>query len=158
MNATGGLLTVGGFALILGLWLYWHRDMPRFTVFLFLLGGMVIGGVFGSLLGGLLSTGIDALGTTTGRLIGVSTTTLMSAVGLVLTLEVLVHGMGIRRRGGAGRGGGGGRGGGATKRWHPWLALALPTVVIATGVPLIAGLFSAIGQAAGSLPLAQLGG
>lgn len=156
MNATGGLLTAGGFALIVGLWLYWHRDMPRFTVFLFLLGGMVIGGLLGSLLGGLLSTGIDAIGTTTGRFIGVGSATLMSAIGLVLTLEVLVHGMGIRRRGGgAGRGGGGG---GGTKRWHPWLALALPTVVIASGVPLIAGLFSAVGQAAGSLPLAQLGG
>jgi len=126
----GGLLAIGAFALGIGLWLYWRRLAPKTTTALFLVAGLTIGGWIGSLLGWVLNTIMGTLGTVTGQLIGYGASTILAVVALVATLEVVVKGLWKKKA--------------APQRFHPWLALALPTIVIAFGLPIMVTGMSAV--------------
>lgn len=114
---------ISGLALIVGLWTYWHRDAPKFTTFLFLIGGLGIGGWLGSMLGDLLNTAIGTAGTATGAWIGIGASTITAGLALVATLEIVVKGLWKKKA--------------KPQRWHPWLALALPTIIVAFGFPIM---------------------
>lgn len=132
MEAVFGVGSIVAFALGIGLWLYVNKDAPKFTTFLFLVAGTGLGG----LIGAAVSRGTDwATATTsdlTTTLIGMGGSTLLSVAAVVATLEVFVKGMWKKKA--------------KPRRWHPWLALALPTLAMASGVPVLAQLFSAASQ------------
>jgi len=119
----GGLLAIGAFALGIGLWLYWRRLAPKTCTALFLVAGLTIGGWIGSLLGWALNLTLGTLGTFTGQLIGYGASTILAVVALIATLEIFVKGLWKKKA--------------TPQRWHPWLALALPTMVIAFGLPIM---------------------
>lgn len=126
---TGSLLTIAGLSLVVGAWLWFHKDAPKFTVLLFLIAGLGLGGVVGGVLGALINRAMGTIGTTTGSLIGIGTSTLVAGLALVATLEVAIKGIHPRKA--------------RPKRWHAFLALALPTIVIAAGVPLLSTVMDA---------------
>ncbi len=126
---TGSLLTIAGLSLVVGAWLWAHKDAPKFTVLLFLIAGLGLGGVVGGVLGALINRAMGTIGTTTGSLIGIGTSTLVAGLALVATLEVAIKGIHPRKA--------------RPKRWHAFLALALPTIVIAAGVPLLSTVMDA---------------
>ena len=132
-----GVASICAVALVVGAWTYWHKDAPKFTTFLFLVGGIGFGGALGKWIGDHLSQALGTVGTTTGTLIGLSTSAIVAAIGLVATLEVVVKGMHPKRA--------------KPKRWHPWLALALPLIVTATGVPVITQLMHAFASGVGNV-------
>ncbi|OLM28108.1 hypothetical protein Ae717Ps2_6736 [Pseudonocardia sp. Ae717_Ps2] len=96
----------------MGAWLWFHKDAPKFTVLLFLIAGLGLGGVVGGVLGALINRAMGTIGTTTGSLIGIGTSTLVAGLALVATLEVAIKGIHPRKA--------------RPKRWHAFLALALP--------------------------------
>ncbi len=118
-----GLAVIGCFSIIVGLWLYFHRMAPKFTTLLFLIGGLSIGGWLGSLLGTAINVVLGTVGSFTGQLIGYAASTILAAVALVAVLEVFVKGLWKKKA--------------KPQRWHPWLALVLPTIVIAFGAPIM---------------------
>lgn len=132
-----GVAAISSFALIVGLWMWWHKDAPKFTTFLFLVAGVGFGGVLGRMLGDVLNRTLGTVGTTTGTWIGVSASTIVAAIALVATLEVVIKGMWPKKA--------------KPKRWHPWLALVLPMIVIATGVPLVSQLMHAFATGVGNV-------
>ena len=129
--------TVAFFALALGLWLFVSKMAPKSTIALFLVAGMGIGGTLGLLLGRALSAALGLAGSVTGQFIGVGAATVVSALALVATLEIVVKGMWPKKA--------------KPKRWHPWLALVLPTVVTAAGLPIVATVMTYLGQAASTV-------
>lgn len=145
MNA--GVGAISGLALVVAAWLWWHRDAPKFTTFLALVAGFGFGGVLGALIGNVLNRALDTAGSTTSNWVGISAATFVSAIALVATLEVFIKGMWPKKA--------------KPTRWHPFLALLLPTIVIATGVPLLTEVMGAFSSGVGNLGGAvtgQLGG
>ncbi|MPZ66770.1 MAG: hypothetical protein GEU83_15100 [Pseudonocardiaceae bacterium] len=124
-----GVAAIAGMALIVGLWLYWHRDAPKFTTFLFLIAGTGIGGYLGQLLGQALNTVLGTVGTQTGQWVGIGASTLTAGVALVATLEIVIKGLYKKKA--------------KPQRWHPWLALALPTIIFAAGFPFLVQIMEA---------------
>lgn len=137
-GGVGGLAVIAALAFCVGGWLYAHRDAPKATTALFLVGGIGVGGVIGGWLAGGLAWLLSLASTTGARLIGLSTLGAIAGIAVVACLEVFVKGIGVPRRRNA-----------HPRRWHPWLAAALPTVVIASGVPVLAALFGGLAGAAG---------
>lgn len=130
-----GIATISAFALIGGLWLWINGDAKKTQTFLMLVAGCGIGGLFGSAL-------VNVFGTTTGlvsspiaRVIGVSGAGIIAAICVVLTLEVVLKGIWKKTA--------------KPKAFHPWLALALPTIALASGVPILAAVFGALAGALG---------
>lgn len=121
-----GLSSIGAVMLVVGMWMWFHREFPRTTVFFFLCGGTVIGGFAGAALGRGIDTALLAAATTSNRLLGIGVASVIAGLAIVLTLEVIWKGMSPFKKLKA-----------KTKRYHAWLALALPTVVVATGLPVV---------------------
>jgi hypothetical protein len=144
MNA--GVATISGLALIVGGWMWFHKDAAKTTTLLFLVAGLGFGGVLGNMLGNFVNRAIGTVGTTTGTWVGISASTIVAGIALVATLEVVLKGMLPKTA--------------KTRRWHPFLALVLPSIVIAGGVPLLAYVMSAFSTGVGNVggALSQLGG
>lgn len=132
-----GVGSLTAFCLGIGLWLYAHKNAKKTTTFLFLVAGTAIGGYLGSLIGGAVSTAVNTVGTLTAQLIGVGGSTLLAVVSVIATLEVVVKGIWKKTA--------------KPKRWHPWLALALPTIIVAGSVPVLIQLMDAVGQVTNSV-------
>jgi membrane protease YdiL (CAAX protease family) len=132
VNAGAGVIVVG--TLVAGGWLWWHRDAPKTCTGLFLVAGLVIGGVLGDLLGGLFTHHGPPTTSTSpapaSSAVGVWVSVILAGVGIAATAELVVKGMWPRRA--------------KPRRWHPWLALALPTLVIAAGVPMVGPLMTGL--------------
>lgn len=133
-----GLGVVAVFALAIGGWLYAHRDAPRATTALFVIAGIGLGGLTGQVLASGLRRMLGLAGGAGATLLGATTLAVVSAIAVIAFLEVIVKGVGIPRRRNA-----------RPQRWHPWLGLALPTIVIASGVPVLAAIFGGVGELAG---------
>ena len=134
MNGTvagvGGALFMIGIAL--GGWLYWHKMAPKFCIFAFLIAGLGLSGVIGALLVRLLTAGVGLMAGLIGRLFGNGAGAVASVViAAVLVLEVFVKGMGGKKA--------------TPRRYHPWLALVLPTLVVVTGLPFVLPILQWIG-------------
>lgn len=142
MNAGVGIIS--GMALAVAGWLWWHRNAPKLTTFLALVAGLGIGGALGALLGQLISRLLGTIGTVSGQWLGIGGTALVAGLALVATLEVVIKGMAGKRA--------------KPKRWHPILALVLPTIVIAGGIPLIGELMTAMSTGMAGLGAALTGG
>lgn len=136
MTAGIGLISVT--ALIAGLWLWWHREAPKTTTGLFLVAGLAVGGVLGNFIGrgvtAVFSHGSQAAvtqGTGTGTGVGTGVVSVFIAgVAIAATAELVIKGLWRRRA--------------TPRRWHPWLALALPTIAIAAGAPLVGPLMTGL--------------
>jgi hypothetical protein len=137
MNAgtIAGIGSIAGAALVIGLWLYLHDDARKTTTALFLIAGCGIGGLVGAAIDHGFDTASGTAASTTTRLIGFSAGVIVSALCIVLTLEVVFKGI-LKKTANP-------------KRWHPWLALALPTIAFASGVPILMSIFGAISGALG---------
>lgn len=129
--------TAAFFALCVGLWLFVSKFAPKTTILLFLVAGMGIGGTLGLLLGRALNTVLGLAGSATGQFIGVGAATVVSGLALVATLEIVRKGMWPKKA--------------TPKRWHPWLALVLPIIVTAAGLPIVVTVLTYLGQAASTV-------
>lgn len=119
-----GVGSAAAFALGLGFWL-WHKGKAlKLTIFLFLIVGVTVGGLAGSLVGRLVTRALSLIGSLGGRLFGFGGALLVSALALYLLLEVFTAMSPISKFSTA------------PKRWHPWLALVLPLIVAAAGLPI----------------------
>jgi hypothetical protein len=132
---TAGIVLVSVAALTSGFWLWWHREAPKTTTGLFLVAGLAFGGVLGRLVGvGLAKVFTQDPATTTapgsGAGVGVWLSMIVAGAAIAATVEIVVKGMSRRRA--------------KPRRWHPWLALALPTVAIAAGAPLVGPLMTGL--------------
>jgi len=132
MEALFGVGSLIAFALGIGLWLYVHRMAPKTVTLLFLIAGTGIGGWLGALIGGAVSTAIGTASDVTANLIGVGAATLVAVVSFIATLEIVVKGLWKKKA--------------KPRRWHPWLALALPTIIVAGSVPVLVELMEALNQ------------
>lgn len=122
MNAALGTLAV--FAFVVGLWLFFHKDAPKTTTLFFTIAGVAVAaGLVGQFAAALIRSLLGLATTTTGQLVGVSASALASAIALVLFLEVVIKGMWFKRA--------------KPKRYHPWLGLIMPTIVVGTGLPVV---------------------
>lgn len=134
MNLGAGI--IAAISLGVGIWLYWHKDAPKFTTFLFLVAGLFItGGLWETIskwMNSLLHTGAS----TTAGWIGVGATAVLATIAVVATLEVFVKGMWKKKA--------------KPKRWHPFLALSLGLIISASGVPILVKLMTLVHQGAGS--------
>lgn len=125
------------FALGVGLWLFVSKFAPKTTILLFLVAGMGIGGTIGVLIGRALNTVLGLAGSVSGQFVGVGTAAVVSLLALIATLEIVVKGVWPKKA--------------KPKRWHPWLALVLPTIVAASGLPIVDTVLTYVGQAAGTV-------
>jgi hypothetical protein len=125
MNA--GVATLTGLSLMIGAWLYWHKNAPKTTTLLFLIAGVGLGGWLGTTLGQWVRTVLGMAGSQTATWLGIGASTLLAGAAIVATLEIAIKGLWKKKA--------------KPKRWHPWLALALPTVVAVGSVPLLSELF-----------------
>lgn len=132
MNA--GVAAVSVVCVAVAGWLWWHRDAPRTTTALALTAGIGFGGSLGGAIAGVLArlSPAPAPGQLTA---GVIVFVLVVAGSFVGAFELVVKGLHRRRA--------------RPRRWHPWLALVLPTVVIAAGVPVLAQLVAVLSGGAG---------
>lgn len=142
MNA--GVATLAVIALFTAAWLWKHKHAPKTQVALALLAGLLFGGALGGFLGTVLTTVLGAVGSATGRLIGVGAAAVLAGLAFVAFLEVVIKGMWPKKA--------------KPKRWHPALALVLPTLVIAGSVPLLSQLMAGFSSGAAELGRAVLGG
>lgn len=139
-----GVATLAVIALFTAAWLWKHKIAPKFTTLLALLAGVLFGGALGGLLGRVINTLLGTVGTFTGRLIGVGAAAVLAGLAFVATLEVVFKGMWPKKA--------------KPKRWHPILALILPTLVIAGGIPLLTQLMTVLSSGASELGRAVTGG
>jgi len=122
MNA--GVASIAGLALLVGLWLYWHKSAPKSTTLLFLIAGIGLGGGLGVWLGATLGRALTAAGNTEAAAwVGLGASTLLAGAAILATLEVVIKGLWRKKA--------------KPKRWHPWLALALPTIIAIGSVPVL---------------------
>lgn len=142
-----GVAALTAFALMIGLWMYWRKLAPKTTTLLFLLAGFGIGGVIGALAGRAVAMALGALGSPGARLFGVGVSTIIAGVAIVATLEIVIRGLHKKKA--------------KPTRWHPWLALMLPTIVAVSSVPLLTelmGLFSQVTTEIGTSITENVGG
>lgn len=144
MVAGAGL--VAALAALAGTWLRWHREAPKTCTGMFAVAGLAIGDV----LGRLIATGLAKLppithngtGQPTGLGFGLWMSLLLAGVLLAASAELVVKGMWPRRA--------------RPMPWHPWLALALPTIAIAASAPLIGPVMSGLAAGVGGLGTAVI--
>lgn len=132
-----GIGSIVAFCLGVGLWLFAHRDAPKTTTLLFLIAGTALGGVLGALVGQAVAAATSTIGSLTGQLIGVGGATLLAVLSLIATLEVVIKGMWPKKA--------------SPRRWHPWLALVLPTIIVAGSVPVLVQIMNALNQVASTV-------
>lgn len=143
--AVGGAGLVAAFAALAGGWLRWHREAPKTCTGLFAVAGLAIGDVLGRLIAtvlGKLHPVPHAPDQHTGPGVGLWLSLLLAGVLLAATGELVVKGMWPRRA--------------RPAPWHPWLALALPTVAIAASAPLIGPVMSGLAAGIGGLGTAVI--
>ncbi|MBO0847829.1 MAG: hypothetical protein J2P20_00075 [Pseudonocardia sp.] len=133
MNA--GVLGVALLALAVAGWLWWHRDAPRTCTALALVAGVAFAGVLGGTIGaGLARLSGPPPGSPGPLTAGTVMFALVVAGCFVGAFELVIKGLHRRRA--------------RPRRWHPWLALVLPTVVIAASVPVLAQIVAVLTGAA----------
>lgn len=127
-----GIVLVSVAALVSGGWLWWHREAPKTCTGCFLIAGLGIGGGLGRLIAlGLAKVSYPAAGgqgADSG--VGPWVSAVVAAVLIAATAEIVIKGMWRKRA--------------TPRRWHPWLALVLPTVAIAAGAPLVGPLMTGL--------------
>lgn len=128
VNTGAGVIFVG--ALVASGWLWWHRDAPKTCTGLALLCGLILGGVLGRVISALSAATAAAPAGAVSSGVGVWLSVIAAGVGIAATAELVVKGMWPKRAN--------------PRRWHPLLALALPTLLIATGVPLVGPLMAGL--------------
>lgn len=133
--AFAGTGVIAALALLFGLWLYFHDNMRKTTILLFLLAGTGIGGLVGALIDQAYGIAANATPLTT-RLLGFGGAVILGGLAVILTLEVVVKGMLPKTA--------------KPKRMHPWLALVAPTIGLASGVPILFGLYRLIATGMGN--------
>lgn len=143
MHPNLGVIAVAVIALAIGGWLWWHRDAPRTCTALFLVAGIGIASIVGTLIAGALTKAgapAEAPGSAAGKYVFI----VIVGASVLAAIEVVGKGIGWGRHLPA-----------KPRRWHPWAALVLPTVAIAAGVPVLAQIFGAFaggfGHAGGAL-------
>lgn len=148
-QAVAGAGLVAVLATLAGAWLRWHRDAPKTCTGMFAVAGLAIGDVLGRLIGQTLAKlphhGPDPSQTTSaaaGLTAGLWLSLLLAGVLLAATAELVVKGMWPRHA--------------RPRHWHPWLALALPTVAIAAGAPLIGPVLGGLASGVGGLGTAVI--
>ena len=113
-------------------WMWWRRKAQKTTTLLALLAGLGLGLPLGLWLG---STFNRLIGSSESQ-IGVVVSAVLTAGAIVVILEILIRGIFPRSA--------------QPRRWHPWVALLMPMVIIAAGVPVVAwavgGLSTSIGD------------
>ena len=122
MNA--GVATLSVMALGIAMWLWYHHQAIKTTTLLALFAGLGFATAAGSWFGQGVTWLVGALGSTTAAWIGVTASAVVTGFALIGTLEVILKGIWPRTA--------------YPQRWHPLLALVLPTVVIASGAPVLA--------------------
>jgi hypothetical protein len=140
----GGIVLISVAALISGGWLWWHREAPKTTTGLFLVAGLAIGGGLGRLIAlGLASVFTHhPTSTAADEGPGVWVSIVLAGLAIAATVEIVVKGMWRRRA--------------RPRRWHPWLALALPTFAIAAGAPMVGPLMTGLAGGVASVGTAMV--
>ncbi len=134
-QAVAGAGLVALVAVLAGTWLRWHREAPKTTAGLFATAGLAVGDV----LGRLIAAALAKLPPTPA---GLWLSLLLAGVLIAATVELVVKGMWPRRA--------------RPRHWHPWLALALPTIAIGIGAPLIGPLMSGLAAGIGGIGTAVI--
>lgn len=127
-----GIVLVSVAALVSGGWLWWHREAPKTCTGLFLIAGLAIGGGLGRLIALGLAVVFSPTATEPGAGEGFGrwVSAVVAAVLIAATAEIVIKGMWRKRA--------------TPRRWHPWLALVLPTLAIAAGAPLVGPLMTGL--------------
>jgi hypothetical protein len=125
-----GVAAISGIALVVAAWLWWHRDAPKICTLLALIAGLGIAGGVSGVLGRLPTQLLHTAGATTGGVTGLAPAAIVTGLAVVAALEVGIKGVHPRKA--------------KPRRWHPFLAMALPTIVIASGVPLLTGVMHTV--------------
>jgi O-antigen/teichoic acid export membrane protein len=137
--AVGGLATTSTVALCVGLWLYMHNEFPKFRTFLFFIAGLALAGIVGSFVGHAVDAGKRVANGWLTSATGFTVSGVLTAVCLVILLEVVLKGMGLFKK----------KVKPNTKKWHSWLALATPSIIAAAGVPLFLNIVHALATTVG---------
>jgi hypothetical protein len=122
-----GLISQPAIAFVIGMYLFWKKLMPRITTLLWLVGGFLVSGALGSAAAATVTALVNQLGTTGARFTGFSAAAILAGLAIALTAEVLIKGASPFKKTFKAN----------PKRYHPPLALALPTVVAASGLPVV---------------------
>ena len=147
-QAVAGAGLVAVLATLAGAWLRWHREAPKTCTGMFAVAGLAVGDVLGRLIAQTLAKlphhSPDPSGSTSaaGLTAGLWLSLLLAGVLLAATAELVVKGMWPRHA--------------RPRHWHPWLALALPTVAIAAGAPLIGPVLDGLASGVGGLGTAVI--
>jgi hypothetical protein len=118
-------------SLFIGGWLRWHRVAPKTSNTCFLVAGLLVARLISTPLGfvvGLVGSRFGGQGWRWAW-------ALLAVVVAGATIELVIKGVGVWR------------GHAAPHRWHPWLALVVPTLAIALGVPVLGPLMTGLAAA-----------
>lgn len=133
-ETTFGVAPLTVIVLMVALWMYLRKVAPKTTTLLFLIAGFGIGGLIGALIDRAVVAALNALSSPAARLFGVGVSTIIAAAAIVATLELVIKGLHKKKA--------------KPTRWHPWLALTLPTIIAASSVPLLTELMALFSETA----------
>ncbi|MEV1295374.1 hypothetical protein [Pseudonocardia sp. NPDC049635] len=130
-----GAGVIAALALLFGLWLYYHDNMRKTQILSFWLAGTGIGGLAGALIDQAYGVAANATPVAT-RLLGFGGAAILGGIAVLMTLEVVVKGILPKTA--------------KPNRVHPWIALAAPTIALASGVPILFGIYRLIATGMGN--------
>jgi hypothetical protein len=129
-----GISVVG---LIIGflIWAFWRKKAPKATIWSALFVGGIIGGTFGLLIGTGVSLLIGLAQSATSRLVGLGASTIVAVIAVIALLELFGNALAGKKA--------------KPQRWHVGLALALPTIMVAAGFPIVSQVLATVQSAVG---------